>query len=302
MEWCSLALPTPHAGWVKMEVEDSYNASSFVLATFMVRSLFNAAAGNSSGAGCGVCGRSHSDRGSVDLQKRALASPVSTASSAPTATLRATTTEPTALSTRTRTRTVTLAATRYGAYASHADGVALRADSSSDTAILGVSTNGFGVEGNTSGADRAALIGRVYNAAGYGVSALNHGSGTEGYLATPTHAGLFRGNVQVTGTIQAGPGATGTPAAYGFVAGNGELNAHSSNVGSVTKLGAGAYEIVINGFPLSPSNTAALVTPYGSTAAYANASFGIGGTLIVYVRGANGTFLDSAFSFVVYKQ
>ena len=49
----------------------------------------------------------------------------------------------------------------YGAYAYHQDGVALRADSDTERAIWGISASGFGVEGNTSGADRAALIGRA---------------------------------------------------------------------------------------------------------------------------------------------
>ena len=143
---------------------------------------------------------------------------------------------------------------------------------------------------------------------------MNHGSGTEGYLATPTHAGLFRGNVQVTGnvqvasnvqvtgTIEAGPGATGTPLAYATVSSAGDLgNKHTANVQSVTKVGTGTYEILISGAQLATSNAVAVVTPYGPSPALATFSFGIGGTLLVAVYSTSGVLQDKPFSFVIYR-
>jgi hypothetical protein len=155
--------------------------------------------------------------------------------------------------------------------------------------LYGSSASGIGVRGESGGAAGAAGQFINSNASGKAIAAVVNGVEVMAVTATGVHAG---------------PGMTGTPLAHGVVGADGSWGvglSHSTNIGSVTRIGTGSYEIVVTGESLDWANHTAVVTMADSGPGMSSFSYSFSGHLMVNTYNSSGTSFNRAFTFVIFK-
>lgn len=189
--------------------------------------------------------------------------------------------------------------TSYAVYGSHS--------TSNNYGYLG--TNGYGAFGRYNATGNYGGLGGatagVFGSGANGVYAVNSSNtAINAYLATPSYAGDFSGDVRVKGDIKseyvAGSPRNAVPVAYGTINSNATIAAGSGNFTVTYNSTSAWYEITITGENYHYMSHQALVTPVAITPRIAVTS-SVSDRLIVVIYNTADVKQQNMFNFVVYR-
>lgn len=159
-----------------------------------------------------------------------------------------------------------------------------------------------------SGFQQASIVAQVNSGASGAdaIEALNFDAGTSAYLATPSYAGEFEGDVTVNGDIKrtySGTEASAAPIAYGSVFTSGTIGSGTGNFSVVWDATLSRYEIAIENEFFVFSQYTAVVTPAAGGNPRLVSTSSVSGNLLVYILDPLDSYarVQSGFQFAVYK-
>jgi len=158
-------------------------------------------------------------------------------------------------------------------------------------------TVSFNYAGSSSqgGAATSALSADAATTAATATNALSLGGVAAANYARRDVANTFNGDQTINGGIQAGPGLTRTPLAYGTFAASGAKDVGSSNISCTWAATYTGYQCTVTGESLTWRSIIYSVVPLAQ--ALMPASDSVSGTLLIYFYNTSGTKVQPTFGF-----